>query len=167
MALKFSFQIIFIFLLFLFYDVEQLGNSEYGISEPSYFIKIPSISLNETLCSESREACLEKNFVWIKKYDYSGNMLLTAHSFNLLPLRAGPFFGLADLKVGDRIVLYLDLEQIYEIYEIYVTDRYDLSVEEFPSLGNTLVLYTCYPVWTANERIVVRAKLCDLCENEI
>ena len=102
----------------------------------------------------------------MKYRDEEKNFLLTGHSFSLLPLRAGVFYSLSDLKVGERIYLKLEEVFVYEVSDVFVTDRFDLEVEDFDNLKNTLVLYSCFPLWGASERIVVRAKLCDSCENE-
>ncbi len=129
-------------------------------------ISIPKISLESGICTLSRESCLNGG-VWMKYMDERGNLLLTGHSFSILPLRAGAFFNLDDITVGDRVYIELPETLVYEVIEVFVTSRYDLEIENFDNLKNILVLYSCYPIWSASERIVVRARLCDFCENEI
>lgn len=91
-----------------------------------------------------------------------GNVVLLGHSSNLA-WRAGDYktiFSLLDhLENGDSITIYYQ----YEHYEYQVTEKKivkptDLSVLEKTNTP-TLTLITCYPIGTANSRLVIRAKL--------
>ncbi len=163
------FKAFFLFFLIVLVEIlnpEILGEERIVFEEKAFEVRIPSIFLNAEVCKIEREACLNSG-IWMKYSDDRQNFLFTGHSFSLIPFGAGVFYSLDSLKVGDKI--YLDYEDVlvYEVYEIFVTNRYDLEVENFEKLENTLVLYSCFPLWSASERIVVRARLCTLCEDEI
>ena len=145
---------------------KEVGEKEFRLKE-LFYLDIPSISLKKEICRYSREICLEKG-IWMKYRDERGNILLTGHSFLILPPRAGIFYNLQDIQVGEYIYIYmLEGKFAYIVSEVFVASRYDLFVEDFSELEETLILYSCFPIWSASERIVVRARLCNLCENEI
>lgn len=161
-----AFFLFFLIILVLILNPKGLGEEWIVFEQKAFEVRIPSIFLDAEVCKIERDICLNSG-IWMKYSDERGNYLFTGHSFSLIPFGAGIFYSLGDLKVGDRV--YLDYEDllIYEIYEIFVTNRYDLEVENFEKLENTLVLYSCFPLWSASERIVVRGRLCTLCEDEI
>ena len=144
---------------------KELNENGFGFQRFS-FLKIPSISLKGEICEFSKEVCLNEG-IWVKYKDEKNNILLTGHSFSILPLRAGVFYNLGNIEVGEKIYVELEENFVYIVSEVFVTSRYDLFIEDFSELEETLVLYSCFPVWSASERIVVRARICNLCENEI
>jgi LPXTG-site transpeptidase (sortase) family protein len=143
-----------------------VGEDEQKVLTEDVKVNIPSVNLDAEICRSSREICLNSG-VWMKYFDDDGNILLTGHSFTIFPFAAGVFYSLPDLKIGDEIYISLDENLVYIVEEIYVTSKYDLDVENFDGLKNSLVLYSCFPLWSAAERIVVRARLCNLCEYEL
>jgi LPXTG-site transpeptidase (sortase) family protein len=166
MSSKLYLILLLFFIFFCTLTPNPVGEKEENDLLESYKIHIPSISLVSDICVFDRDFCL--NFaVWMKYSDARGNILLTGHSFSIIPLRAGVFYSLSDVKVGEKIYIELEETLVYEVSDVYVTSRFDLEVENFDNYENSLVLYSCFPLWTANERIVVRAQLCNFCENEI
>jgi len=131
-----------------------------------FSLEIPSIFLKGEICESDKEFCLDGN-IWMKYRDEKRNILLTGHSFSILPPRAGAFYNLGNIEIGEKIYVGLEENFVYIVFDVFVTSRYDLFVEDFSELEETLILYSCFPIWTASERIVVRARLCNLCENEI
>jgi len=91
-----------------------------------------------------------------------GNTVLLGHSSNLA-WRAGDYktiFSLLDrLDAGDKITIFYQYDSYeYEVTEKKVIRPTDLSVlEKTPT--PTLTLITCYPIGTANSRLVIRARL--------
>ena len=162
-------KIVFFLLLYLFLSLlnpEIVGEDEEIILTKESGIKIPEIYLDAEICKLERDVCLDDG-VWMKYFDERGNILLTGHSFTIVPFGAGVFYALSDLKVGDLILIWLDESLVYIVEDVFVVSRYDLDIENFEKLENTLVLYTCFPLWSASQRIVVRATLCNLCEYEL
>jgi LPXTG-site transpeptidase (sortase) family protein len=139
---------------------------EDGVSVHENRILIPKISVNEKVCTNGRDVCLSEG-VWMKYFDEKVNFLLTGHSFTILPLGAGVFYSLNELQEGDRVYLMLQEMVVFEVVDVFVTDRYDLEIENFENEKNTLVLYTCFPLWTGEKRVVVKGTLCNVCEYEI
>ncbi len=166
MFLKSFFICFFVLLFFFNLFVALVGEKEISRNSGNSRIAIPTISLESEICSSSRDVCLDGG-VWMKYRDERYNFILTGHSFTILPLRAGIFYGLGEIEVGEKIFLDLEERFVYEVYEVFVVDRFDLEVENLGNFEKTLVLYSCYPQWSASKRIVVRAKLCDSCENEM
>lgn len=151
----------FLFLLLLFFNPTVVGEKEELFLEENFKIVMPTISLEADICSFEREACLELG-VWKKYWDERGNILLTGHSFTLVPFGAGVFYSLSEVGVGDSVYIFLEEDMLFKIEEVFVTNRYDLSVEDFSGQENTLVIYSCFPLWSASERIVVRGTLVNL-----
>jgi len=92
----------------------------------------------------------------------TGNVVLLGHSSNLA-WRAGDYktiFSLLDhLNAGDIITVLYQYDQYkYEVVEKRIVRPSDLSVLEKTSTP-TLTLITCYPIGTANSRLVIRANL--------
>jgi LPXTG-site transpeptidase (sortase) family protein len=130
------------------------------------FLSIPSISLKGQLCSSGRDECLA-NGVWVKYFDERNNMLLTGHSFSLFPMKAGVFFNLENISIDDKIFVNLNTLYTYEVNEVFFVDRYTTEIENFEERENTLILYSCFPLWSGTKRLVVEAELCNLCEDDI
>lgn len=87
-----------------------------------------------------------------------GNTVITGHRFQYT---SGPntFFNLDKIAVNDLIFVYWEAkEYIYEVYEtsIVLPNRVDIEDNTNESI---LTLYTCTPLWTSKERIVVKAQL--------
>ncbi len=158
--------LLLIFLLLIFSNPEMVGEDEEIILTKKRRVKIPAIYLDEEICKLEREICLDYG-IWMKYFDKRGNILLTGHSFTILPFGAGVFYALSDLKIGDIIYIKYEKNLVYIVEDILIVSRYDLEIENFEKLENTLVLYSCFPLWSASERIVVRATLCNLCEYEL
>ncbi len=164
MSLKLT--ILFLTLFHILFNPHPLGEAEDFNLLKNYKLFIPAIFLEANICHIEKEICLDSG-VWMKYFDYDGNFLFTGHSFTILPFRAGVFYALSDLEKGDLIYVFFEERFVYVVEDIFVTNRYDLSVENFEEMENSLVLYSCFPLWSASERIVVRATLCDLCEYEL
>lgn len=86
-----------------------------------------------------------------------GNTVIIGHRFLY---KTGPktFYGLDKLNEGDEFALFWEgKEYIYRVFEKKLIEPTEVSIE-----ANTeepmLTLYTCTPLWTAKQRLVVRAK---------
>ena len=85
-----------------------------------------------------------------------GNMVLIGHRFTY----NGPatFYSLDKVAVGDNIVIYWQgKEYDYPVSSTRVVPSTDTSVEDFTSQAQ-LTIYTCTPLWSAKNRLVVIAK---------
>lgn len=121
---------------------------------------IPSMQLDEEIHEGKYASTLNKG-VWRKPYtsspDKGGNTVLAGHRFNYS--KTSVFYHLDKIKQGDRFPLYWNGQEYnYEVSNILVVSPLALEVEK-----NTeepmLTIYTCTPVWTSKQRLVIQAKL--------
>ncbi|GEM_PF-7062030 len=158
------------FFFFLFAEFQEIENTKtnlndiYEIEEGEVnYIQIPAILLESTLCEKNGKDCLEDG-VWLKYFDlYKKNFLFTGHNFHLYPLRAGVFYNLEDVETGDHVYVYFDSKIfVFEIYDFFVTNRYNTGIEDFNHQEKTLRIYTCYPPWGNRDRFVVEGRYVNL-----
>lgn len=120
---------------------------------------IPSIGL-EGVVLEGGIGQLKKGILRIGKSstpDKGGNTVLAAHRF--MYSEKGIFYHLDKVKVGDPITLHWFPERYdYEVTETFVVNPDETWIEA-PTDDDILTLYTCTPLWTSKQRLVVRAKL--------
>jgi len=90
--------------------------------------------------------------------DKGSNTVLAAHRFQYLS-NENSFYHLDVVKTGDRITLIWNgLAYHYTVKQtMVVTDR-AIEIEQ-PTTEPTLTLYTCTPLWTSQNRLVVVATL--------
>lgn len=86
-----------------------------------------------------------------------GNTVLIGHRF-LYSRNPAVFYNLDKLKTGDVIGVYWGNQKYrYQVNEIKVVSPKQTEVEA-PTDDARLTLYTCTPLWTSKERLVVIAK---------
>lgn len=86
-----------------------------------------------------------------------GNYVITGHRFRYVPPNNMTFYNLDKLEAGDLIIVYYEgVEYDYQVEESLVVNPEDLHIED--DLGyDVLTLYTCTPLWTSSQRLVIRA----------
>ncbi len=85
------------------------------------------------------------------------NMVLAGHRF-AYSHPYGAFYHLDKLKIGDTLALYWQgKEYIYKVTTTKVVQPTDTYIEN-PSDKPLLTLYTCTPIWSAKERLVIIAE---------
>ena len=90
--------------------------------------------------------------------DKGGNTVLTAHRF-LYTSGANTFYSLDKLKKGDKLAVFWNQKEYdYEIFDITIVKPTQIDVEN-QTTNSILTLYTCTPLWTSEDRLVVKAKL--------
>lgn len=90
--------------------------------------------------------------------DKGGNTVLTAHRYMET---SGPktFYLLNKIEVGDEITVHWKGKvYVYEVFEIFIAKPNRLDVEH-NTADPILTLYTCTPLWSSTDRIVVKAAL--------
>ncbi len=89
--------------------------------------------------------------------DIGSNTVLVGHRFTYS--QKGVFYHLDKLNVGDMISVHWEIDKFdYQVTEILTVSPESVYIED-PTENNILTIYTCTPLWTAKERLVVRAKL--------
>lgn len=119
---------------------------------------IPSIGVDVEIVEGSGEEALNRG-VWHRPGTgdplVGGNFVVTGHRFRYLPPNNTTFYHLDRLEVGDGIVVYWEGEQYdYVVDEIFVVNPDDVEIEAV-TVEYQLTLYTCTPLWTAQQRLVV------------
>lgn len=90
--------------------------------------------------------------------DKGGNTVITGHRFLY---SSGPktFYNLDKVKIGDKFFMFWDgKEYDYEVVDIFIVGPDQIEIED-QSPEPLLTLYTCTPLWTATQRLVIRARL--------
>lgn len=122
---------------------------------------IPQIGVDSVIVEGAGPESLDKG-LWRRPQsstpDKGGNTVITGHRFMY---SSGPktFYNLDELAVGDKFFIYWEgREYDYEVVDVYVVEPFQTEIEEDTS-DPMVTLYTCTPLWTAAQRLVVRAKL--------
>ena len=128
-------------------------------SENTLFI--PQIGADGKVFEGNSNATLNKGF-WRRPKsstpDKGGNTVIVAHRFLYT---AGPktFYNLDKMEVGDKFALYWEgKEYNYEVFEVTIVAPTAVEIEGYSDEA-MVTLYTCTPLWTAKDRLVVKAKL--------
>jgi len=124
-------------------------------------LEIPSILVDgEVLVGDSSE--LLNQGIWHRPGtstpDQGGNSVFVAHRFQYT---SGPntFYHLDKVKVGEEFFVNWEGERYeYEVFEVLVVPPDAFYIED-PTDESIVTLYTCTPLWTAAQRLVVRGKL--------
>lgn len=121
---------------------------------------IPKIALNQYIWQSTNPWILNKG-VWARPQTSTppegSNTVLTGHRFTY----DGPstFYSLDKVTKGDKIIVYWkEKEYDYTVTEIKVVPPTAIEIER-STTDKQLTLYTCTPLWSAKNRLVVVAKL--------
>lgn len=125
-------------------------------------IVIPSALIDQPILEGSGIWVIDNGGSWRKDLyvdspKKDGNTVIVAHRFTYTKPDSG-FYYLDKVKVGDKLALYWNNEElIYTVTEVKTVPASAVEVEN-NTTGRTLTLYTCTPIITAENRIVVVAK---------
>lgn len=122
---------------------------------------IPSINLDEPVLEGADLSVIGAGGTWRRPNTSSpekgGNTVIVAHRFSYSS--PATFYHLDKLKTGERFaVWWQETEYVYEIFETSVVGANQLSIEE-ASFEPIVTLYTCTPIWTASNRLVIKGRL--------
>lgn len=93
--------------------------------------------------------------------DKGGNTVLTGHRFKYLPPNNLTFYLFDKLKVGDLVsVIWQEKDYLYKIREIKVVPATEVSIMD-PSEDSIITMFTCDPIYSTKNRLVVIAELID------
>lgn len=122
---------------------------------------IPKIGVDSPIVEGAGPEALNSG-LWRRPHtstpDKGGNTVITGHRFLYT---SGPttFYNLDKLKVGDKFFMYWKgKEYDYEVTETLIVPATAVEIEQNTD-ETMLTLYTCHPLWTSKDRLVVRAKL--------
>ncbi|MFH0831134.1 MAG: sortase [Parcubacteria group bacterium] len=121
---------------------------------------IPKIEVDTPILEGASSDTLNKG-IWRRPLSSQpgrlGNTVLTAHRYLY---SAGPntFFHLNKLAVGDRFAIFWEgREYDYQIFNIKEVSADAVEIEA-PTQTEIVTLYTCAPLWSAKNRLVIMAQ---------
>ncbi len=89
--------------------------------------------------------------------DKGSNTVLVGHRFTYSGHAI--FYNLDKIKQNDPIIVYWEGKAYqYKVFSVSVVPPEAVSVEA-PTSDSILTLYTCTPLWSAKDRLVIQAKL--------
>lgn len=121
---------------------------------------LPTITLDEPIVVGNDPNNVHRG-VWHRPQtstpDKGGNTVLVGHRFSYSS--PATFYHLDKLEVGDTFAIWWEgKEYVYEVFQTVVVNPSAIEIE-----ANTTepiaTLYTCTPVWTAENRLVIKANL--------
>lgn len=121
---------------------------------------VPSLDMREVVHEGESEYTVNLG-VWHRPKssnpENGSNTVLVGHRFTYSG--ESVFYNLDKVKVGDDILLYWNKKPYaYKVESTIVLPPEAVEVEA-PTEGSVLTLYTCTPLLTAKDRLVVRARL--------
>ena len=121
---------------------------------------IPSISINESIKESSTIGVINDGGTWRRPNTAvpteNNNTVIVGHRF--YGADTSTFYHLDKVNVGEQMALYWEGEEIlYEVTEKKIVDASQVSIEA-PTKEKQLTLYTCDPIWSAVNRLVIIAK---------
>ena len=141
-------------------DLDSGTNDKRGGIPLDNRVVIPKIALDQHINQGSSLKLLNKG-VWARPSTSTppegSNTVLTGHRFTY----DGPatFYSLDKVTKGDKIVLYWEgKEYDYTVTETKVVPPVAIEIEK-ATKDKQLTVYTCTPLWSAKNRLVVIAKL--------
>lgn len=121
---------------------------------------VPSLNLQQQIHEGTSEAVLTQG-LWHRPHtsspDKNSNTVIAGHRFTYSD--PAVFYHLDKIKPGDEIIVYWNMKKY--VYKTTVTKEVspnDLGIEK-PTKDPILTLYTCTPLWTSKNRLVVQANL--------
>jgi sortase A len=121
---------------------------------------IPQIGVDAQVYESTNEDVLDMG-IWRRPQSSTppqgGNTVLAAHRYQRIN-GSNTFYLLDELQVGDRFSVYWEQKEYqYEVFEVFVIDPSQTYIEN-QTQDDIITLYTCTPLWTGTDRLVVQAR---------
>jgi sortase A len=151
-------------------ELANLSNSDTSQPAPKENrIVIPSIALNEPILESSNINIINNGGTWRRPNTStptdSDNTVIVGHRF--YGNDVSTFYHLDKVEVGQKLAIYWEGEEIvYQITDKKVVDPSAIEIESSTD-EKQLTLYTCTPIWTATNRLVIIAKPIDELSRQI
>ena len=144
-------------------SIVQVADKESSSSKPiskNNLLEIPRLNMSETINTGTSVSELKKG-AWqlpgTSTPDKKSNTVIVGHRFTYDG--PGVFYFLDKIQVNDRLnVSWQGKEYTYKVASIKVVPPSEVSVQA-PTDKPQLTLYTCTPIYTATERLVITAPL--------
>lgn len=123
---------------------------------------IPGLRLDQPIHEGADESTLNKG-IWREPItstpDKGSNTVLSGHRWLYKNPTSAVFYNLDKVHKNDTIIAVWDGKiYVYRVIEIKTVPPTAVEIED-PSADNHLTLYTCTPLWTATDRLVIVSKL--------
>lgn len=123
---------------------------------------VPALAMSEIIYEGPGEATLDQG-IWhipgTSSPDKGSNTVFAAHRHTIHG--PGVFYHLDKLKVGDDIYMYWQHHRYHYTVSAISTVPPTATEVQAPSTEPRLTLYTCTPLWTFTDRLVIQAELKD------
>lgn len=121
---------------------------------------IPGIGLNEPIYEGNFISVINNGGTWHRPNtvapDESGNSVIVGHRF--YGSQVSTFYHLDKIEKGEPLAVYWEgQEVVYTVTEKKIVEATETSVEA-PTNNRQLTLYTCHPLWTSSQRLVIIAQ---------
>lgn len=141
--------------------LNHFPEAKYAVS-PNRIV-IPKIGVNAPIVdSESAEYGLSRGSWRMPESstpDKGGNTVITGHRFKYLPPNNLTFYLFHKLEKEDTFSVIWNKEKyFYKIREIKIVEANDLSILD-PSEESIVTLFTCHPIYSTKQRLVVIGEL--------
>lgn len=126
---------------------------------------IPKIGVNAEIVEGKSLGIINKAGVWHEipstNPTTAGNMVIAGHRFKFLPPNQSTLYSMDKVDVGDEIIIFWEQEKYtYQVYETEVVEPTAVQIRDDHGFKE-LTIYTCTPLWTTKQRLVVKAKPVD------
>jgi sortase A len=123
-------------------------------------LRITKINVESEIVEGDDEQSLNRG-MWIRPNsstpEKGGNTVITGHRF-LYTFGSNTLYHLDKLENGDNIsVFWNQKEYVYKVLEKKIVPPNEIQIEDQTS-DPRLTIYTCTPIWTATDRLVIIAE---------
>jgi LPXTG-site transpeptidase (sortase) family protein len=123
---------------------------------------IPALGVYQPINEGNTIAAVAHKGLWRRPNgstpDQHSNTVIVGHRFSYSGNGEGVFYNLDKLKGSDLLTVYWNRKPyVYQVFSTQIVDPSDLTVEA-ASKTPILTVYTCTPLWTSKNRLVVQAK---------
>lgn len=139
---------------------ESVGSKTEAKKPSENRLVIPSIQVDEPILEGNGIWAISDGGTWRRPNTANptqkDNTVIVGHRF--YGNDVSTFYHLDKVLTGQKMAIYWDGEEI--LYEVTETKIVDASAVEIEGSTNEkqLTIYTCHPIWTAKQRLVVIAK---------
>ena len=121
---------------------------------------IPSIGIDEAVLESDNIGVIDNGGTWRRPAtstpNKGGNTVIVGHRF--YGQGGSTFYNLDKLSINDTLAVYWEgKEYLYSVADVKVVRPSSIEIEA-PTADDRLTLYTCTPLWTARDRLVIIAK---------
>ncbi len=142
---------------------KPLAETDFGnLDRNTNHLVIPRLRLDKPIFDDPDPAALDKG-IWRRPHtstpDNGSNTVLSGHRWLYDNPSSAVFYNLDKIQQGDKLVaVWNEKIYIYTVDDIKIVPPTAVEVED-PTTESRLTVYTCTPLWTATDRLVISAKL--------